>query len=96
MLEDRLDISIEEVIIMMNIRNVYKYIARNKNQELVTMVNKPVKDEKEGVWKDPEGKRHYTLYAKEMKHFQYIKWENTEPVSLNRLLGGNYKRSEII
>lgn len=96
MLEDRLDVSIEEVTIMMNIRPVYLYLARNKNQELVAMVNKPVKDEKAGCWKDPEGKRHYTLYAKEMKHFQYIKWENEEPVSLNRLLGGNYKRSEII
>lgn len=94
-LEERLEVAIEEVEIMMRIRPVYQYLSRNKNNEIIATVNKPVKDIDGGCWKDPEGRRHYTLYEKEMKYFPYIKWENEEPISINRLLGGNYKIGEI-
>lgn len=95
MFEEKLDVLPEELLILVNIRSVYRYIVRNKDDYLIATINPPIKDEKEGRWKDSNGKRIYTLYAKERKYFNYIKWSNTEPVSINRLLGGNYRVEDI-
>lgn len=96
MFEDKLDVLPEELLALVNIRSVYNYIARNKNNELVAFVSIPVKDEDGGVWKDSEGKRHYTLFEKDYKYFSYLKWENQNPLKINKLIGGNYKEGEII
>ena len=77
-----------ERVILENIPDVFKWIARdNKGCELMIYVDKPYKAE--NMWERPDvGNRVFKELTAFNHLFQFIKWEDENPYNIEELLKG--------
>lgn len=79
----KLTLSEAERIILENIDKEYKWIARDKDESLTLFREKPIK--REDYWADGIVSTEFVAF----EHlFQFIKWEDSEPYSIEELLKG--------
>ena len=75
-----------ERVILKNLPKEYKWIARDKDDELSMFNHKPFKREYTESWGLSSG---VSLSLEAFKHlFQFIKWEDEEPYNIEELLKG--------
>lgn len=67
----------------------YVWLARDKNGELYAFFNEPTKSF--SVWDDDNEEERYYFPIKEKDLFNFIKWEDEEPTSIDDLLKGENK-----
>ena len=84
--KEPIKLSDDEKVILRNIDKRYKWIARDKYYNLGIYDVKPYKNESVGFWKNNNNifdGRYFNAY----NHlFQFIKWSNDEPYSIEELL----------
>lgn len=79
--EEKPKLTDDEKVILRNIKPDYKYIARDKDGDIYAYQIKPSKNNE--TWVD--GRFHINIRA--FNHlFQFIKWEDEEPYSIEELL----------
>ena len=74
----------DEKAILRNVPNQYEWIARDKKGSIFLYIDKPVKRD---FWFDDYG----TIRLPFDHLFQFIKWEDEEPYSIEELLEGEEK-----
>lgn len=72
----------DEKVILRNLPKEYKWVARDKNGQIFLYTNRPVKAREH--W-DCEFQAYYFSFG---HLFQFIKWEDEEPYSIEDLLKG--------
>ena len=75
----------KELNIISYLDKKYKYIARDKNGELLLFTTKPKKKMSEGIWEiliTTDG--IITAFDMFSQLFQNIRWEDAEPFKINR------------
>lgn len=71
----------DEKVILRNVPKDYKWIARDKDDDLCIYIEKPEKDNV--VWSNEDDYESFYLF----EHlFQSIKWEDTEPYLISELI----------
>ena len=66
-------------------KNGYRYIARDKNEEIWVFKSKPVKSEKFYVWINEDIHYDYVLINHQLKDI-VLRWEDEEPTLIANLL----------
>ena len=62
----------------------YVWLARDRNSELYAFFNEPTKSY--SVWDDDNEEERYYFPIKEKDLFNFIKWEDEEPIKIDELL----------
>lgn len=74
-----------ERVILENVDENYKWIARNEKNVLFVYAERPIK--REDYWLNTT--MRYAFHLEPFNHlFQFIKWEDTEPYNIEELLKG--------
>ena len=82
----KFELSDVEKVLMSNISSNLKYIARDFNGSLFVYGLKPTRDEDWRCWFMSESDRCYTDFSGYEHLFQFVTWENKEPVLIEDLL----------
>lgn len=77
----------DEIVILKSVNKNYQWIARDESTSLYTFTDKPCKDKIVKTWVYDKG---YCTCLNAFSHlFQFIKWSDEEPYSIDELLKQN-------
>ena len=74
----------DEKIILKNLGEEYRYIARDKNDYLYIYRNKPEWDDSVKVWRSSDD--WYLNFSGYNRLFQFVKWTDKKPYKIKELL----------
>lgn len=77
----------DEKTILRNIDKKYKWIARDKNSNLYAYEAKPNKNTFMEKWRSEGFAPNLDIFFNHL--FQFIKWEDDEPVEISKIIEGN-------
>lgn len=79
-------ISLATKVILENLAEKWKWIVRDKNNDVICFENKPIKGEVIRINSVTNGKIHNLTYIFKNDTFDFLSWEDEEPTNIKELL----------